>query len=183
MRALALFALVTSWRAEAAPPGWTVNSSASRLGFVASVGGQLVSGQFRRWSARINFAPDALNGSRVVVIVDTRSAVTGNAVRDQMLPSSDWFAAATFPQATFVATRFRNLGGGNYQAIGSLYIKGVRRVVMLPFHIVINGGQAHMTGQLDLNRTAFGVGQGEWRAENTVRANVRVNVVIDASRQ
>jgi len=56
------------------------------------------------------FGPDALKDSRVKVDIDLASAVTGDAQRDQSLPTADWFDAPTHPKATFTASRFEKTG-------------------------------------------------------------------------
>lgn len=175
--ALAIFA-----PAHAAAPNWVVNKGASHVGFGATVSNQGIRGEFRRWDAQIAFDPKALNQSRVAATIEMGSAVTGDATRDQSLPTPDWFNVAAFPRATFVATNFRDLGAGRYQAFGDLTIRGVHRPVVLPFTLKINGNNAQMQGSLTINRGSFGVGQGQWQGSEMVAANVQINVTINAVR-
>jgi polyisoprenoid-binding protein YceI len=180
---IAALALLFSGPAFAAAPAWTVNKGASHLGFGATVSNQGVRGEFRRWDAQIAFDPKALNQSRVAATIEMGSAVSGDATRDQSLPTPDWFNVAAFPRATFVATNFKDLGGGRYQAFGDLTIRGVHRPVVLPFTLKINGNTAQMQGSLTINRGSFGVGQGQWQGSEMVAANVQVNLSINAVRQ
>ena len=183
MRILALAAaLLVATPALAAAPVWTVNKPASRLGFTGAMNGQSFSGVFRRWDVRIQFDPKALAQSSVVAVIETGSAVTGDQTRDEALPTADWFSAAAFPRATFQATQFKDLGGGRYQAIGTLTIRNVKRAVVLPFQLAITGSQATMHGSLTIDRRTFGVGQGQFATGDTVATNVRVDVAITATR-
>jgi polyisoprenoid-binding protein YceI len=166
-----------AWAAPA--PNWTVDPS-SKLGFRGVMGGDAFNGTFRRWSAQIAFDPKNLTGSKVVVSVDAASAVTGDADRDSALPTADWFDAAKFPKATFVTRSFRDLGGGKYEALGDLSLRGVTRPVALDFTLQISGDKAVMTGQTVLDRTAFGVGQGQWKAGDTLKPQVVVVVALSA---
>lgn len=166
-----------AWSAPA--PGWAVDPS-SKLGFRGVIGGEAFNGTFRRWSAQIAFDPKNLAGSRAVVSVDVASAVTGDADRDTALPSADWFDAAKFPKATFATRSFRDLGGGKYQALGDLTLRGVSRPVALDFTLQISGDKAVMSGQTVLDRTAFGVGQGQWKAGDTLKPQVSVVVALTA---
>jgi polyisoprenoid-binding protein YceI len=168
--------------AAAAAPAWTVDKTASRIGFKSSFGGQAVQGTFRRWDAQIQFDPKALAGSRVLVTVDIASAATGDSGKDEALPTADWFDAARFPRATFAASSFKDLGGGRYQAIGTLSLKGVARPIVLPFTLAISGAQARMNGQVVLNRSAFGVGKGQFASAETVPLEVAVTVAVAARR-
>lgn len=187
MRAVALALIaapVLAAPAVAAPAtGWTVDKSASRLGFGASMNGQGFNGTFRRWDSRIAFDPNNLAGSSVVAVIDMGSAVTGDATRDEALPSADWFSAKLFPRATFTARKFKDLKGGRYQALGELTIRGTKRPVVLPFQLTITGDVAKMHGVLAIDRRVFGVGQGQWASGDAVATTVQVNVVITARRQ
>jgi polyisoprenoid-binding protein YceI len=173
--------LSASVAAAAPPPRWTVDPS-SKLQFQGSVNGDGFTGTFRRWSADIVFDPKALAASKAVVTIDVASAVTGDADRDQALPGSDWLAAQRFPKAVFSAAAIKDLGGGRYQASGDLAIKGVHKPVVLPFTLAITGDTARMNGQLVLNRTAFGIGQGKWSTPDVVDTKVVVIVQLTAHR-
>ena len=166
--------------AFAAPAKWTVDKAASRLGFRTTFGGQAVRGAFRSWDADIAFDPKAPGTSRATVTVQAASAVTGDASKDQALPTGDWFDAAHFPRATFTTTAIKDLGGGRYQAAGTLSLRGVSRAVALPFTLAISGDQARMTGSAVVNRSAFGVGQGQFKGADTVPFNVVIEVALTA---
>jgi polyisoprenoid-binding protein YceI len=179
----ALAALVAAPAIAAAPaPQWTVNKQTSKLGFTGAMNGQSFNGLFRHWDARIQFDPKSLATSSVAAVIDTGSAATGDSTRDEALPTADWFSAAVFPRATFTANQFKDLGGGRYQAIGTLAIRNVRRPAVLPFTLAITGKQATMRGELTLDRTGFGVGQGQFATGETVAAAVKVQVSLTATR-
>jgi polyisoprenoid-binding protein YceI len=168
--------------ALAAPPAWTVDKAASKLTFSSSVSGAAFTGVFRRWDAVIHFDPKDLAHSDVAATIDVTSAATGNGDRDAELPDEDWFWTSHFPRATFVAKGFRATAPGRYEAAGVLTIRGASRPLTLPFTLAITGGSAKMDAGVVLNRLAFGVGQGEWKATDTVPANVTVNVSLLARR-
>lgn len=176
----ALAACLIAAPALAAPPAWTVDKAASKLSFRSSFGGDAFEGTFRRWDAQIIFDPKQLAASKAVISIDMTSASTGDASRDEAIPSGDWFAAKQFPRATFTSTAFKSLGGNRYQAAGNLVIRGVSKPVVLPFTLDIAGAAAKMNGSLAVNRTLFGVGQGEFKSAETVPLNVAVNVALTA---
>jgi polyisoprenoid-binding protein YceI len=177
-----LGACLLATQAFAAPPGWTVDKAASKLGFKSSFSGMPFEGGFRQWDAQIAFDPKDLAGSKVNVVIQMASATTGDTSRDQSLPSDDWFATSQFPRATFTSTSFRSLGGDRYQAAGTLTIRGKSVPVVLPFTLDIAGDVARMNGQVAINRTAFGVGQGEFETGDSVPLEVTVLVSITAKR-
>ena len=179
--AAGLAALVSPVLAAPAP-AWTVDAANSKLGFRGAFNGDAFNGLFHRWSAQIAFDPKNLAGSKAVVSVDMASAATGDADRDQALPTADWFSAKTQPRASFVATSFKDLGGGKYQAAGDLTIRGVKKPVVLPFTLAISGDTARMNGAVAINRTAFGIGQGQWKTGDVVATEVTVTVALTAHR-
>ena len=52
----------------------------------------------------------------------------------------------------------------------------------MPFKLALDGNRAHMTGKATLDRTAFGVGQGEWAAPTPVAHEVTVSVDLTATK-
>jgi len=173
---------LTAPAARAAPAAWTVDKAASRLGFKSSFSGMDFEGTFRRWDAQIVFDPKALGASQATVSIEPASVATGDAERDGALPTADWFDVAQFPRASFVTKSFKSLGGDRYQADGVLTLRGASRPVSLPFTLTIAGDVAKMIGEVPIDRSAFGVGQGQWSSAETVPLNVTVVVSITAHR-
>jgi polyisoprenoid-binding protein YceI len=163
-------------------PKWIVDPTGSELGFESSAEGSAFDAHFQTWDADIRFDPNQLAQSKVVVTVDTASALTGDSSRDQTARGEDWFSSMMFPKATFTSTSFKDLGAGKYEADGDLVIRGVSQPVSLPFTLSISGDQATMTGETDINRSLFGVGQGEYGSADVVPLSVKVKVSIKARR-
>ena len=166
----------------AVPSRWTVNRAQSRLSFSTSQSGSPIRGQFGDWSADILFSPDALDASRVRVTVAMASFATEDSDSQGVLGGSQWFDTASHADAVFSADRFRALGGDRYEARGSLRLKGVTRGAVVRFTLKIDGDTARMTGTASLDRTAFGVGTGEWAGTDDIPAQVAVDVTIVATR-
>jgi polyisoprenoid-binding protein YceI len=183
LSAAAIAALLAVPAAAQAPaPAWTVDKAKSSLAFRATASGQAFQGRFTNWDARIAFDPKNLAGSRATVTVQVASASTGDKERDELLPEGAFFAAARHPTATFTTRSITSSGGSRYVAVGDLTLKGVKRPVTLPFTLAINGDTARMNGMLVLDRTAFGVGTGQWASNETVSTKVTVAVDLTARR-
>jgi polyisoprenoid-binding protein YceI len=166
---------------ETGPVRWTV-ASGSTLAFETSWSGEAVRGRFERWRAAIDFSPEALDRSKVVVSIDVGSAVTGDEQRDAALRAGDWFDVETHPSARFTADRFKKTGPDRYVAHGVLDLRGVKRPLDLAFSLKITGERAHVQGLAELDRLAFGVGQGEWASPDQIPAKVTVRVDLKARR-
>ncbi|MGE5501176.1 MAG: YceI family protein [Ignavibacteriales bacterium] len=180
--AVVVAALAIAAPAWAAPPAWTVDHGASKVGFSSTFDSQPVGGAFRRWDADIRFDPKDLAHSSANVTIDVGSAVTGDADRDAALPDTPWFFAAKYPKATFVTHSFKALGANRYEAVGDLTIRGVTKPLTLPFTLAITGDTAKMNAAVSLNRLAFGVGQGEWATTEVIPAAVQVTIALTAHR-
>jgi len=179
---LMILALAAPAFATAAPATWTVEKATSSLKFSSSLGGEAFSGVFRRWGADIRFDPTDLAHSSVSVTVDIASASTANTDRDQALPTPAFFNAAAFPKATFVSRSFTAAGPNSYRAAGVLTMRGAAKPLTLPFTLVITGPVAKMSGQVAINRLAFGVGQNEWKATTTLPASVQLMISLNAKK-
>ena len=175
-------AVAPAMAAPAAVAAWSVNAAASKLSFQSSVGGAGFTGQFNRWTADIHFDPKKLAASSVLVKVDMASAKTGDGDRDSALPGADWFNTSRFAQASFACRTFKDLGGGRFAAMGTLTMRGVSRPLTLPFQLTIAGNQAKMNGTTTINRSQFGVGQGQFAGADTVPFDVHLTVSLVARR-
>lgn len=166
----------------AGPAKWVV-SPGSTLGFATSWSGEAIQGRFDKWTADILFSPDALDASKLTVTIDLTSVKTGDEQRDASLPSGDWFDVAEHPKAIFTASKFTQAGEGRFVAHGKLSLRGVSRPLDLPFRLKITGDTASVSGVTTLDRTAFGVGQGEWQSTDSIPAKVTVTVALKARRR
>lgn len=165
--------------APAAPRMWTVRSGT--LGFATDWSGDPVTGSFTKWTADIAFSPEALDRSAITVRVDLASVATGDAQRNGALLAADWFDVASHRYAVFKSRRIRKTGGDAYAADGTLDLRGTERATVLPFTVRITGDRATARGSLKVDRTVFGIGQGEWAATDQIPANVRVSFSLAAT--
>ena len=161
---------------------WTIEPSASKLGFSGVQTDQPFSGTFKSWTGTVDYDPAKPEAAHVLITIDTGSATTGDTQRDEALPGEDWFSAKKFPKATFEANGFSPKGGANFETQGKLGIRGISKDVMLPFTLTLDGDKAHVVGTAKLLRTAFGVGQGAWATDQYVALDVNVSIDLMAKR-
>ncbi len=178
----ALFLLAAMPAAAAPAPAWTVDKAASKIAFASTFGGQAFNGGFARWDAVVRFDPKNLAGSSAVVSIETASAFSGDKDRDAALKEPNWFSIKAFPKATYRTTGFKALGGGKYQATGTLTLRSASKPLTLPFTLVITGNQAKMTARVTVSRLAFGVGQNEWKKTDVIPDPVTVTIALTAKR-
>jgi polyisoprenoid-binding protein YceI len=152
---------------------WKMDASGSRLEFVATFEKNAAPGVFREFDARLRFDPENPAGGSLDVTVKVTSADMNIPDVNKEIRNKDWFDYAGFPQAEFHSTDLRR-EGKRYVARGTLMLKGVKQAVEVPFTWEVSGAAATMEGELTLRRGDFGIGLGEWKATDTIGADVKV---------
>ncbi|HEX4159212.1 MAG TPA: YceI family protein [Rhizomicrobium sp.] len=160
---------------------WNVDYGKSKLGFTVQWSSEPFSAQFKHWNADIDFDPDDLAHARVSVSVNLASESSDEPDFDSGLKGAQGFQTSQFPAAHFVTTSFVRKSANNYEARGTLNIRGITRDVTLPFTLAIDGRTAHMGGTAHVLRTDFGLGQGEWAAPSPVAHDVAITVDLFAT--
>lgn len=160
---------------------WSIDHSESDLRFEATQQGGKFEGHFAEFSADMRFADDDLDASGFDVRVDVTSVDTGSRQRDRELPTSEWFAFEEFPEARFNTSAIRATDNG-YEALGTLTIRDASEDIVLPFTWQTDGDQARMQGEVTIDRTRYGVGQGDWSDPDAVGHDVRVMVDLTLTR-
>lgn len=158
MRLIALLLLLIAVPASAAD--WATQPG-STLGFTAAYQGENFDGRFGKFAAQIRFDPAKLNDSRFDVRIALASADTQNSERDEALGSADFFDTRKIPEARYVASKFRALGGNRYVADGVLTLRQISKPVSLNFTWT-PGAKPVLVGQALVKRLDFSVGTGEW---------------------
>jgi polyisoprenoid-binding protein YceI len=169
-------------RAARAAPVWTVDKAASRLSFRAVMDGVPFDGVIRSWDAQIAFDPKNLPNSHAAFTADTTSALTGQPIKDQALPNSEWLATDAYPQATLVTRSITEVSPGHYQAAADVRIRGVRWRTTLPFTVDISHDVGRMDATLTLDRRTFGIGEGPFNSPAPVEPAVQVIMKLVAKR-
>jgi polyisoprenoid-binding protein YceI len=178
---------MTAWRAflaalalaatTATAGDWRIETAGSTVAFTAVQQGARFPGGFERFGGTVSFDPATAAG-RIDATVDVASVDTGNPERDGILRTAEWFASAQFPQARFVATRFRR-AGDEFLADGTLTLRDAARPATLRFRLApAADGTARLTGALAVRRLDFGIGRGEWTDTTYVGNEVDVSVDV-----
>jgi polyisoprenoid-binding protein YceI len=151
----------------------TLVPASSEITFVAKQLGVPLNGRFKRFAVKTNFNPATPQASQIAFTVDLGSAAI-NAETDGELAKPEWFNTVKFPQATFQSTAIKGLGGGKFEVVGKLAIKGTPRDVTVPVQIAQANGSTTATGGFTLKRLDFKVGDGDWADTSVVANEVQV---------
>lgn len=161
---------------------WSIDREASSIQFRATQNNREFTGTFGRWEAAIVL--DLENPSaegQLEAVVDLSSADAGNRERNEALPDEGWFNTALHPTATYRSNNITSLEDGSYIAEGTLTIKGVTQPVTMPFSLSLDDeGRAVADGSVLLDRSQFGIGEGEFASDKWVAFEVEVLLHIEA---
>jgi len=151
-----------------------VQQPGSNLGFTGSYQGEAFNGNFAKFTTAISFDPAKLTQSKFDVRITLSSASTKNSERDEMLVGSDFFNAKAQPEARYLATKFRALGGNRFVADGVLTLRGISKATPLTFTWT-PGAKPQLVGTAKVQRLDFKVGIGDWDDVELIPNAVTVN--------
>jgi polyisoprenoid-binding protein YceI len=181
-RLAAVFALAA---AAALAAGQPVDLGKSEIAFSVKQMGVPVTGVFKRFKASVDLDPAKPESGSAQVDVEVASLATGNDEADTTAKDKPWLDAQDFPAATFKSKSVKATGKGQYEAAGTLTLRGKSRDVKFPFTLQTQrDGAAVAGGELVIRRTDFGIGGGEWNQGDLVAndVTVRFRIVLSAPR-
>jgi len=162
-----------------------IDVAASRLGFTYTEMGVNLDGRFARYSARLVFDPAHPEAARVALDVQMSSVDAGADEATTEVAGTAWFDTARYPVAHFESNGMKLLAAGRYQLSGSLTIKGRTRTIVVPVAYQAQGARGVLSGEFRINRSDYGVGEGEWADTSVVADAVKVRfslVLVAAGR-
>lgn len=149
-------------------------AAGSEMVFAIRQMGVPVEGQFGKFSAQITLDPKKPETGTVAFSIDTASARFGSAELDAEVPKPTWLNAPKFPQATFTSTGIKGLGGGRFEVMGKLAIKGASKDITVPVQLSQAGASSTASGSFTLKRLDFKVGDGDWTDTSLLANEVQV---------
>jgi polyisoprenoid-binding protein YceI len=152
---------------------YIADPASSRLEFIGVQADAEFKGAFHKFTAAVDFAPEALANARIDVQIDLNSLDTMDKDRDKTMRGPDIFDIAHYPTAHYV-TRSMTKTAAGYMAAGALTLHGVTKDVPIDFQFVSSPGGAKLDGTAKLKRLEFGVGQGDWKSTEWVGDVVKV---------
>ncbi len=165
-----------------AVPGanWDVQFADSSIAFSGTHAGNAFVGRFERFNASIRFDPADLANAKVLVVIDTSSARTGNKLQETSLKEGDWFDVAKHPTASFESDRFTQTAPGQFEMAGQLTIKGMAVPVRLPFVLTQTATGATAKGRVELDRIGLKIGVSSDANAEWVSAKIPLDITLVA---
>lgn len=156
-----------------------VDASKSSVTAVAKQIGVPMEGKFRKFDAAVAFDPAKLATSSAKVEIDVSTFEIGDAQTTKEVRGRDWFDAAKYPKAIFQSTSIKaGSAAGKFDVIGKLTIKGKTVDVTVPASYRQDAAGQVFEGVLPIKRTAFNIGDGEWKDTSVVADDVQIKFHI-----
>ena len=161
MRAvLGLFVLLAATTAGAQDAKFVKDAAHSEINFVAESRLLDAHGFWDKWDAEITLDPAAWDKASVKLGRATKRSSPRGGSRANHLRRSNFFAADSFPQITFVSTIVNKMSDTKVNLTGDLTIRGVTKPVTIPGTLVFWDEQTRtgrMKGQFTIVRSEYGV--------------------------
>ena len=173
-----LAAAASAVHAAGAAVSYSTVPQTSRLEFVGVQAGAEFKGVFHKFTAIVEFAPEALQSSRLDVEIEVNSVDTMDKDRDTTILGPDVFDAPHWPTAHYVTRSFTKTAAG-YSAAGALTLRGVTKDVPIDFQFTPGPAGARLVGSAKLKRLDFGAGQGDWKSTEWVADAVKISFSLE----
>jgi polyisoprenoid-binding protein YceI len=137
-----------------------------------------VEAKFKKFTAQIDFDSAKAESAKASVDIDIASFDLGEAEYNKEVQKKEWFNAAQFPKASFVASSIKATpgapAGSKYDVTGKLTIKGKSADVRFPLTVKKEGNTQVFDGVLPIKRLAFNIGEGDWKDTGMVADEVSI---------
>jgi polyisoprenoid-binding protein YceI len=150
---------------------YSVSYKIKHLGFGST-------GKFNVLSGDIHFDAAHLNTSSIRASIETNSFDSNNKMRDKDLKSDSYFDVARYPKITMRSVSFVHTAGDNYLGEFNLTLKGVTKLVELPFIYTLNGTTGKFSGIFTINRLDYGVGSKSLMMGNDVTLFINITTAV-----
>ena len=144
-----------------------------------------VEAKFKSFSATIDFDATKPANAKADVDINIPSFDLGDPEYNKEVLKKEWFNAAQFPKAGFVASTIKPSAGApagsKYDVVGKLTIKGKTVDVQFPLSVKKEGNAQVFDGSLPIKRLSFNIGEGDWKDTSMVADEVTIKFHIVAT--
>ncbi|WP_247233032.1 YceI family protein [Telluribacter sp. SYSU D00476] len=117
-----------------------------------------VTATFTDLQANLRFDPSRPTESTLTASLGANTIKTGVSLRDYQLRSRNYLYADKYPRLLMQSKQIRAVGKNSYVGQFDLTLRGVTKVVEVPFSFVQQGNLVTCKGKFSINRRDFGVG-------------------------
>ena len=152
----------------------SIQADKSSLNFIYKQMGVPIDGNFKKFTALLNFDPAKPATGKASFDLDISSIDAGSDDANDEVSAKDWFNTKAYPRAKFESTSFKALGGNRYEVSGKMTIKGHTKTVSAPFTFSPQGNTALVDGAFIMKRADYAIGEGSWADFGTVANEIQI---------
>ncbi|MDX1668107.1 MAG: YceI family protein [Limnobacter sp.] len=141
-----------------------------------------VTGEFKQFSGTVELDPSKLGQTKARLEVATDSYDLGDEQYNREVAGDDWFNSANYPQATFELKSVEKQGD-NYQVTGEFTLRGVSKLIEFPANLKTDATGFVISGEAEIKRLDYGVGQGDWGDTALVEDEVQIDFKLTVPRK
>ncbi len=153
------------------PNGGTINFTIKNAGFNTK-------GTLSGMTAIVRFDSENTSQSYIEAKVKVETIDTGISARDKHLKNEDYFDVGNYPEIIMKSTKIKAFTDGTFSADFDLTIKDVTKSIEVPFEFTQNGNLGTFTGNFEINRVEYHVGEGSM----TLSDKVEINIVLEVKK-
>ena len=149
----------------------------SKVHFVIKNFGIKTGGELSGIKGEIYFFTSDLAACRFNVSVDASTVDTDNGSRDGHLKGSEYFDVEKYPVITIISTKIDKTNkteAGYYYFTGTLTMHGITKAIAFPFKAEKINDTYLFTGEFEIDRLDFGVGDKSAVLSNAVNVSLSV---------
>ncbi|MBV8062436.1 MAG: YceI family protein [Nevskia sp.] len=139
-----------------------------------------VDAPFKRFSGTVDFDPARPAAAKAHIEIDTASFDLGDEDYNAEVRKPAWFDTTKYPRATFDASGLKPLGGTRFEAAGTLNLKGKTQALAVPVTVGGDNGAQVFDGAVTISRSAFNIGDAEWKDTVADPVSVKFHLVVPA---
>ncbi|MEO5647931.1 MAG: YceI family protein [Chitinophagaceae bacterium] len=156
---------------------FTPIDNSSRVHFVIKNFGINTGGDLKGLKGNIYFDPNNMRSSKIAVAVDASTVDTDSESRDNHIKGEDYFDVERNPEITIRSTSInytKESNKGRYLFTGNLTLAGITRPISFIFQVKRKGTAYIFTGDFEINRLDYNVGESSSVLSNTVKVSLSV---------
>lgn len=154
---------------------YSADQDSGELVFSGEAEGNRFEGRFREFTVQLCLDDDDLTTADIEVQIATGSATVGNRQGDRELLGQDLFAAEQFPRAFWISDEISSQSGGRYFAEGELNLRQISASQPVQLQLAREGDQLNLSGNAEIERLEFDVGQGEFADPEFITPIIQLN--------
>ncbi|MES2266458.1 MAG: YceI family protein [Bacteroidota bacterium] len=147
------------------------NITKARISFELKNLGIKTGGVIGGVQGNINFDPAKLATSRIEATADVNTINTDNDMRDEHLKKPDYFDVEKYPKMSLSSVSFKKNNGNNFIGQFNLTIKGITKLVDVPFTYAATSTANLFKGSFKINRKDFKIGGNSMTMSDDVTIN------------